>query len=616
MSDKFSPLSGNSFQSRDDVVRAFHALFEPLLAKFSPECATVQIDQSGAVFDRAAISLEGFARPLWGIVPLVLGGEQFAHWDVYRKGLTNGTNPNHPEYWGEISDTDQRQVELAAIGWALACLPQHIWDPLDETAKQNLTTYLVQGRNMAYPECNWKFFRILVDIGLRRVGAAYDEKLTNEAFEDVERYYIKDGWYRDGDPKGELLRIDYYNPFAMHLYGLLYAVACPEDKDRCQRYRERARKFALQYSNFFADDGACVPYGRSLTYRFACGSFWGALAYADEQPLPWGTVKGFYMRHLRWWSEKPISSNNTNLLSIGYGYPNTFMSEGYNSACSPYWAMKAFIPLALPATHPFWQAKELPLEIPEKPIPLDVTGMVAQHSKNNSVLLVSGPERKHMRFVAEKYNKFAYSSRYAFSVESDARRFDMGVFDSMLAFSDDGAYFRVRERCVDARISGTTLYSLWKPWEDVDVETWLIPSGLWHIRVHRVKSPRKLSTLEGGFAVPLSDFRSDKGVEAARSAWVEVPHDCSGIVDLSPSSRTARLHRPEGNTNILFPRSTVPQLKGTISPGETTILITAVLASPDKSAFKQAWTNPPSAPPMSELDLIAKDGDLVGIFKY
>jgi hypothetical protein len=34
--------------------------------------------------------------------------------------------------------------------------------------------------------------------------------------------------------------------------------------------------------------------------------------------------------------------------------------EDYNSPQSPYWALKAFLPLILPSSHPFWQAKEEP----------------------------------------------------------------------------------------------------------------------------------------------------------------------------------------------------------------------------------------------------------------
>lgn len=34
------------------------------------------------------------------------------------------------------------------------------------------------------------------------------------------------------------------------------------------------------------------------------------------------------------------------------------IAQDYNSPQSPYWALKSFLVLALPSSHPFWQAKE------------------------------------------------------------------------------------------------------------------------------------------------------------------------------------------------------------------------------------------------------------------
>src|SRR5690606_4360265 len=127
------------------------------------------------------------------------------------------------------------------------------------------------------------------------------------------------------------------------------------DDERVKRYRERAELFARDIRHWFDEDGGVLAFGRSLTYRFACGGIWGALAFADLEALPWGEIKGHFMRHLRWWAKLPIADRD-GVLSIGYGYPNLLMSENYNSAGSPYWALKAFLPLALPQDHPFWQA--------------------------------------------------------------------------------------------------------------------------------------------------------------------------------------------------------------------------------------------------------------------
>src|SRR4051794_17471725 len=92
-----NPLHNNLLQSRDDVEQGLHALFAPLLPYFSEGGARVRLDAAAAHFDRAAADLEGFARPLWGLTPLAAGGGSFEHWDLYRRGLANGTDPEHPE---------------------------------------------------------------------------------------------------------------------------------------------------------------------------------------------------------------------------------------------------------------------------------------------------------------------------------------------------------------------------------------------------------------------------------------------------------------------------------------------------------------------------------------
>jgi hypothetical protein len=121
-----------------------------------------------------------------------------------------------------------------------------------------------------------------------------------------------------------------------------------------------------------------------MTYRFAMAGFWGALAFADVEALPWGTIKGYYLRHLRWWADKPIAHRD-GILSVGYCYPNLLMSESYSAAGSPYWAFKVFLPLALPESHPFWQAEESPATPPwPRPVPLKHPGMVMIATEGNT----------------------------------------------------------------------------------------------------------------------------------------------------------------------------------------------------------------------------------------
>lgn len=596
----FNPMAGNPLRSRQDLVTALRSLTEPLLLHRSTGAARIRLDAASAHFDRAAADLEGFARPLWGLAPLgASGAGDFTDWAEIRRGLANGVDPGHPEFWGKPRDVDQRLVELAAVGFALRMVPHLLWEPLDDGAKANLTRYLLEARPLRFADNNWKFFRVMIDLGLTQAGISFDPAPTRQFQAELDDFHIADGWYRDGP----IRRLDHYIPFAMHFYGLLYA-KLSDDSERSARYRERARLFAPDFARWFADDGAVLPFGRSMTYRFACGSFWGAAAFADQEVVPWGEAKGYLLRHLRWWSRQPIADRD-GVLSIGYGYPNLLMSENYNSAGSPYWAFKTFLPLALPESHPFWQAEELPCPVPTEPAIQRHPGFVLVNSPGNVIALSSGQENREMRFGPEKYAKFAYSSRYGFSIESDERRFADAVFDSMLGFSDDGRHFRVRESNAEARIAGSALYARWHPYPDVTVETYLIPAGpFWHVRVHRIHSPRPLDTIEGGFAIARSDGDPANLSEEEGAAMVETTEDIAGIRDLgSTVPRQGRGHKAPPNTNLIVAKTSVPQLRGRIGVGES-LLVTAVLASADLAGGRAAWARPPAMPDVRELDAI------------
>jgi hypothetical protein len=120
---------------------------------------------------------------------------------------------------------------------------------------RNVIAYLKHARQFDYADNNWKFFRIFVDIALDRVGAEFDRSLTKQYLEELEGFYIGDGWYRDGNVR----RVDHYIPFAMHFYGLIYSKLV--DDDYAKRYRERAVLFAKDFRNWFAP---MVPRFRSV----------------------------------------------------------------------------------------------------------------------------------------------------------------------------------------------------------------------------------------------------------------------------------------------------------------------------------------------------------------
>lgn len=592
-----NPLDNNPLRSRSDLQQAVRDLVDPLLPHFSPGGARVTLGETGATFDNGAAQLEGFARPLWGLAPLAAGGGEFAHWELYQRGFANGSNPQHPEYWGYPWARDQRLVEMAAFGLSLCIAPQQVWEPLGSAERDTLATWLHSINEVDIVDNNWLYFRVLVNMGLAHVGARHDAAAMHAALDRLESYYLGNGWYHDGPNRPS----DYYVPFAFHFYGLIYArLAAESDPARAERLRQRSGEFARDFLHWFAADGSALAYGRSLTYRFAQGGFWGALAFADVDALPWGVVKGLVMRHLRWWAQQPIFSGD-GLLTIGYGYPNLNMSEQYNSPGSPYWALKFFLPLALDASHPFWQAEEADLP----PLPAThqqpATRMLLQrHDGGRHVVALAAGQNGEgwMRHGGEKYAKFAYATAFGFSVPLAQRGLAQCAPDSMLALSEDGEHYRVRERPLDTRVESDYVWSRWSPMPEVEVETWLVPVGAWHVRLHRLTTARRLWSAEGGFAL---DRTGDNPVraasvheESAHAACARYPAGGTGMRNLL-GDRTASILRADPNTNLLTPRTVLPLLTGEHMPGEHW-LACAVLAEPDVNTFASGWSQPPALP--------------------
>ena len=590
-----NPLARGPLLSRDDVARAVVDLYEPLVPHVSPGGARVRLGSFASVFEESTAELEGFARPLYGIVPLTVGGYEFADWERFASGLDAGTDPNSVDYWGPVpGDNDQRMVEQAAIGLALAFCPEQSWEPLSVAARERLVAWLHGIFDHDPNPNNWQFFRVLVALGLERVGAPFDRSKVTASLDLLDSYRVGRHWYVDGS----LANVDYYVPFAFHTYGLMYAAANDiglADDNRAAAYRERAATFASDLQHWFAPDGAAVPFGRSLTYRFAMSSFWGALAWADvESELSWGAVRGLAMRNLRWWAGQPISDRD-GVLSIGYTYDNRRLSETYSSAGSPYWCMKAFGSLAASADHPFWTSDEKLLEPLAAPVTIADAGQVITRDSDHAVILSARPAvaLDFPEQSAAKYRKFAYSSVFGFSGDV-ADMFGSIHTDSMLALTDGDGNRRVRLGVEAAGVEDSMTWSTWHPWPDVRIDSvcWALDASR-HGRVHRIRTGRDLTGIESGFAIGL-DAPGDllgAGVDTADGqAVITIGQGLSAIVDLAVEGRAPRRAITRNlavNASLVHHRTAVPALQGSLPVGEHTIacLVHASPKRPTPSSF-------------------------------
>lgn len=547
-------FSDNSFSNHADFMKACVSLLRALKPYQSSGGARIRLPlATGTHFDDVAAQLEGFARPLWAVGALIHGDCLTNHeWrdliDPYVRGLANGTNPNHSEYWGPVVLRDQRMVEMEIISFALLSAPDVMFHRQEPEAKRNITHWLGTINGKDFPITNWLWFRVMTNLALVKVCDIPYEEIKGSMDQDLdqmEQFYLGEGWAADGMWNNDGRQADYYSgSFAIQFSQLLY-IKMAEDLDptRCAKFRERATAFATSFWRYFDTNGAAVPFGRSLTYRFAFAGFWSAAAFAEVGlPAPvddWGVVKGLLLRHFRWWSDKHDMFNVDGTLTIGFTYPNMYMSEDYNSPQSPYWAMKSFVALGLPETHPFWTAEEKPY--PEWAVEGNVhqedattlattitPGQIICNTGSHHFLLTSGQFCPWpLKATEAKYCKFAYSSHFSFSVPTASNHLAQVAPDSTLALLRSGTdIWRVPWKTGNAwfgvatlinKDEGTaekipTLNNIWRPWKDSDVEvssTLIAPCSRWpdwHIRIHTFTNNTHLEALgmlahEAGFAI-------------------------------------------------------------------------------------------------------------------
>ncbi|MFF2446407.1 DUF2264 domain-containing protein [Neobacillus sp. NPDC058068] len=564
------PIQKNPLKTRDDLIEAVKQILNPLKPHYSKGKALLNLGNTGTSYSDPIAGMEGFSRVLWGLVPLITGDAESELLEICLQGIKNGTDPSHEEYWGEITDYDQRAVEMAAFGYALALTPEKVWKPLNDIEKENLFIWLNQINHVKVYDCNWLLFLVMVNLGFKRVGLPYDREKLEENLGRVDQFYLEDGWYSDGMDE----HCDYYVPFAIHFYCLIYAkLLGKEDPVRADKFKRRAEAFARDFIYWFAEDGSSLPYGRSLTYRFAQSAFWSALVYADVQPFPLGVLKGLILRNLRWWFQQPIF-DPSGLLTIGYRYQNLVMAENYNSPGSPYWALKVFLFLALDENHPFWQAEELPFpEMKTKVVQQSPRFIVCRRQENDHVVVFNAGyqhtnEHPH---VAAKYEKFAYSNLFGFSASKAEWGLAQGAFDSVLAISECDNLYRTKRMCEEYEVTEHVVYTKWKPWDDVVIKTWLVAGAPWHIRIHRIETNRQIDCADGGFALGLEhkEYKNLKAeiIQIEQESLQVFPWGASGIKNLNGCGK-AELVYANANTNILHPRTVIPTIKARFKPGK------------------------------------------------
>ncbi|WP_187759871.1 DUF2264 domain-containing protein [Thiospirochaeta perfilievii] len=552
----YSSLDLNPLKTKKDLLEALKYFLKPVEEwEFS--------GSTGTCYSNEVVALEGFSRILWALGSGIKTGE-FKNWiDKITGMIIDGCNEGDKSFWGFPIAFDQRIVEMPAIAFFLVETKDIIWDTLSPRNKTSIGNWLYSLNGKEIPNNNWEFFKVIVNTCLRLLGCKYNQGEIDHSLEKIDSMYIKSGWYLDSE------KIDYYNGFAFHYYGLLYSkLAKNFDTKWSIIFQERANEFAKSYKHFFCQDGREIPFGRSLTYRFATVSFFSACIYADMELLPWGEIKAILLGNLRYWFKNPIF-NGDGLLSIGYRYPNLFMSEQYNSPTSPYWAFKTFLLLNSKDDHPFWKAEEVILPKLKENIVMSNKNMIIYPSDgNNRVLLTSGQYNLgyEVNQQAAKYSKFAYSTISGFCVCNEGYMLEKIGCDNNLCLSEDGYYWRVKREILEAKTTKQYIYTKWSPWKDVIVKTFLIPHLNGHIRIHLIESNRPLVFVEGGFSINNETSKVKETITSSEITLESETGERSNIIQMI-GKYNQRVLEPIPNLNVLWNRVKIPIIQGNLTKG-------------------------------------------------
>ncbi len=561
-------LTVDDFKTRRDAERVLLDILNPVKSFYSEGCARVHVGVTSTHYENDSIPMEAFARPLWGLVPFWAGGGSDAGFEeLYRKGLAAGCDPEHPEYWHTCRDYDQKYCEMAAIAFGMLFCPDKLWDPLTDREMDKMIEWHWEINRHECCACNWQFFSIITNVAMYKTGRPYDKERLQSGLELIDAYYDEGGWYNDGNGGDK----DYYNPFVMVTYGIVYGMFMEkEDPERCRRYRERAMEFGKDYIYWFDETGAPFAYGRSMTYRFAQIAYFSVCVLGGIEVFPLPVMKGLIARHLVYWLNLPIF-DNAGILSIGYGYPNLQMSESYNAPGSPYWAMKAFMFLALPEDHEFWRVEAAPMPRLDKVKYLKHANMIVQRGDNNAVALVPGrTEADGHSHTIEKYSKFAYSSKFGFSIARSNATLAENAPDSMLAFEAYGYFFVKNTIDPDYTIEADRIVYTWSPIVGIQVKTTILPTEKGHARIHEITSETECTAYDCGFAVSTDDR---KYFERSAQGAMAVVRNEEGYccVKSAAGEGSGENLIPDPNTNLLHSKTTIPMAVYRIKKGTQTI---------------------------------------------
>ena len=564
------------------------------------------VDRSGATYGPAIRELEYVSRPLWAVFSLIASGEYDETMvEPYIRRIKAGLDQDGPlAFPVPTVKTRQILVEMGVYGFGLMSCGERLLRYFDDRERVALASWLGNINEIDLPWGNWYLFRIMVNSGLRSCGMPYDAERLAQDCRAVESMYAGGGWYEDGMP----FQRDYYVALTFHAASMLVSHFVPEVELSYDEERERA--FEDDFVCWFDRQGRSLPFGRSLSYRFAHVAFWAVAALTGVHVRPLSQLKWLLLSNLSWWHDKPMMDGDH--LSVGYAYPNMQLGEDYTGPGAPAWAFRAMMALTLPSDHEFWRVEPEPPQLPERRVEQGPGMLLQTGERHTCAFPVMQYSAGKVLQRMSKYGKLCYSTAFGWNVTRDVEGIGNFAADSTLALSLARTdQYVSRTRIESFRLEEGYAYCLWSCRTLARVETWLVPvDELRHVRVHRIEAAYPLETYEGGFPVMGWNGKFDTPVQGegtlgmrrmlcdgrvvesgiadavstvAEQVEVALRHAGLGslLYEMQWTPRATEVVSQCPNTNIYdWERNAVPALRGSLPTG-TSCVACLVYGNPD-----------------------------------
>lgn len=314
--------------------------------------------------DKRVAYLETFGRLMAGITPWLALPEDNTEEGKMRKQLhewallsyKNAVDPESPDYLLWKNCPSQTLVDAAYLVESFLRAPEATWQKLDKVTQQRYIECFKGLRVLRPAYNNWLLFRTMVEAFLLSVGEEADAFVLSVGPNKINEWYLSDGFYSDGPE----FAFDYYNSFVMHPMYVEVLETLEANKFwsnvSSKLAVKRMQRFNTILERLISPEGTFPPVGRSITYRMGVFQTMALAAWKYGMPenISNGQVRAALTKVMQNMFAVEGNFNEKGFLALGFAGHQPDLANYYTNNGSLYMTSLVYLPLGLPADHPFW----------------------------------------------------------------------------------------------------------------------------------------------------------------------------------------------------------------------------------------------------------------------